>query len=272
MHIPYDAAIKAKRGGGITCACWASCQASEILTGHDDGSVILWSTAPNSRPRIRAVYSVADAGTDPVSSGLVCAPVTSIHALLGEDPCAVVKGGGNADAPEGITLLRLQPGPDNASSMHVPWFGRIQGFSLVRPPGSFQIDDSPTAVITLTEGGYMCIFDVSSSTSEPFAPDFQARPVEVVAVIQVCYPPCLHLFLQSECSFLPAKLTAFVLPHRSISQLLAWRQMTLDSVTLPVPMDASGLRKSYLRMCCERSTTRRVLMLAPNFLGANKDC
>jgi hypothetical protein len=54
--------------------------------------------------------------------------------------------------------------------------------------------------------------------------------------------------------------------------MLAWRQMTLDSVTLPVSMDASVLRKSYVRMCCERSTTRRVLMLAPNFLGANRDC
>jgi hypothetical protein len=202
MRIPYDAAIKLKRGGGMTCACWASSTATELLTGHDDGAVILWALPANTSPRVQAVYSVAAAGSSiPEAPPIVRAPVTSVNTLLGKDPCAVVKGGGAADAPEGITLLRLQPGPGDAASVHVPWFGRIQGFALVRPPGSLQTNDSPTAVITLTEGGYLCIFDVSSGASEPFAPDFQARPIEAVALTTVraprWYPKAAHPFFHS---------------------------------------------------------------------------
>jgi hypothetical protein len=58
---------------------------------------------------------------------------------------------------------------------HLPWFGAMQGYALVKPPGSFSHEDDPTAVIALTEGGHLCVHDVHSHSQEPFHLEFQVR-------------------------------------------------------------------------------------------------
>jgi hypothetical protein len=191
-RLPYDAAIKAKRGGGIACVCWASRDASEILTGHDDGAVLCWAVTPSGHTRLQAAYSAVAPGTTP-HEGDACHPVASVDMILGATPCIVVRGGNAAELPQSLALIHVSAGSERDKDggrlqrgvTAVPWFGTVQGVGLVRSPGSFGIDVAPTAVVTLTEGGYLCIFDVSAEAPEPFAPDFQGRPVETVVLSQV---------------------------------------------------------------------------------------
>lgn len=165
--------------------------------------------------RLRDVYSVATAGpaAAPPAGGAPHAPVLSVRVLLSDAPCAVVHGGGVVDAPQSLALLTLRDG-EGAEVSHVPWFGSIQGFGLVRPPGSFHVDDAPSAVITLTQGGYLCIYDVSDRVSEAFVPDFQARPVGCTLLMQartpLATPTCVPARMASRlaaCSA-PMRLTA----------------------------------------------------------------
>lgn len=81
----------------------------------------------------------------------------------------------------------------------------MQGFALARPPGSFHVDDRPSAIITLTEGGYLCIHSLEEKVApEPFTSSFQAQPVETSMLLQVrCFAlllsaahmPCLLSFV-----------------------------------------------------------------------------
>lgn len=185
-HLPYDSAIKTEKAGGVTCICWASKQANEFLTGHDNGAVLHWGVAPTGHTRLLATYSVVDSGDEPRDA------VSSVSMMFGAEPCVVVHGGNLADLPQSLSIIHLQPAAGGGTVQEqrvvtqMPWFGTLQGFCLVRPPGSFNVDDCPSAIITLTEGGYLCIHSVPSSQApEPFASDFQGRPVEATALTRV---------------------------------------------------------------------------------------
>jgi hypothetical protein len=189
-HLPYDRAIKTENGGGVTCVCWASRQANEFLTGHDNGDVLHWGVAPTGHIRLLAVYSVVDSGGESRDA------VSSVNMMFGAEPCVVVHGGNLAELPQSLSLIHLKPEAgrgivrEQRSVTQVPWFGTLQGFCLVRPPGSLSVDDCPSAIITLTEGGYLCIHSVPSSEApEPFASDFQGRPVEATALTLVRSAP-----------------------------------------------------------------------------------
>lgn len=188
-RLPHDAAIRATQGGGIACTCWASTCASEILTGHDDGAVLRWACAGSGQMKHVGTYSAA-AAEMPQADGDVRNPVVSVNMIMGDTPCIVVRGGNAAELPQGVAIVHLARKEDESCAREqervttLPWFGTVQGVALVRPLGSFSVDDAPTAVITLTEGGYLCICDVAAAAPEPFAADFQARPVEATALVQ----------------------------------------------------------------------------------------
>ena len=191
-RLPYDAAQKAKRGAGLACACWASRATPEILTGHDDGAVLRWAANTPGHMRLLESYSAIPAGcVESAPEDTTRNAVTSVLMILGAAPCIVVRGGNAAELPESLALIRLggQEGREQLDVTQIPWFGTVQGVGLARPPGSFGVDDAPSAVITLTEGGYLCIFDLTAQAPEPFAPDFQGRPVETAVLEQVCCTP-----------------------------------------------------------------------------------
>lgn len=91
----------------------------------------------------------------------------------------------------GKLSMSLRPDPRSHAALcllqvqHLPWFGAMQGYALVKPPGSFSHEDDPTAVIALTEGGHLCVHDVHSHSQETFHLEFQVRahPSQPTAVL-----------------------------------------------------------------------------------------
>lgn len=163
----------------ITAMCWANSMVDQVLTGHDDGSIILWTVSSSFR-KLNA-YAV-------VSEEDHRSPVTSLSMVLGPHMSIVASGGNVIDVPDSVSLIHVAPhsqtgGPGTVQHVsHVPWFGKLQGFALVRPRGSFRTHEAPSAVITLTEGGYLCIQDIESGSTDPFVGDFQARVIVTSAL------------------------------------------------------------------------------------------
>lgn len=179
----------------ITTVCWANTAADQVLTGHEDGSIILWGTASVSFCKLDAYSVVSDDHR---------APVTSLSMVLGPHMSIVASGGNIVDVPDSVSLIHVTPatrtggGPGAVQHVsHVPWFGKLQGFALVRPRGSFRTHDAPSAVITLTEGGYLCIQDIDSGRTHPFVGDFQARVIvtSTMAQVRLCHCQRLHASL-----------------------------------------------------------------------------
>eukprot|EP00892_Ulva_mutabilis_P003042 jgi/Ulvmu1/12739/UM095_0044.1 len=167
----------------ITTMCWANAAADQVLTGHDDGNIHLWGLVSGSFHQLDSYAVVPD---EPRSS------VTSLSMVLGPHMSIVASGGNHIDVPNSVSLIHVAPSSRSGSgpgavqyASHVPWFGRLQGFALVRPRGSFRTHDVPTAVITLTEGGYMCIQDIDSGRTDPFVGDFQSRVIVTSALALV---------------------------------------------------------------------------------------
>lgn len=159
----------------ITTMCWANAAADQVLTGHEDGSIFLWGIMSQAFQKLDSYAVVPDEHR---------APVTALSMVLGPHMSIVASGGNVVDVPNSVSLIHVSPasraggGPGAVQhTSHVPWFGRLQGFALVRPRGSFRQHDAPTAVITLTEGGYMCIQDITTGRTDPFVGDFQARVI-----------------------------------------------------------------------------------------------
>jgi hypothetical protein len=210
--LAYNSEQFCKSAGQITSLCWASSTADALLTGHSDGAVLHWSCArASARMALVATYHVHE--DSPRSA------VESVSIVLGASPCIIVQGGANIDLPQSLSLIQLgssgggsgvtaESTDPSASGVprvtHVPWFGAMQGFALVRPCGSFSADDQPSAVVTLTEGGLLCMFDLHTAAQEPLAPDFQAQPIVLTECITVraemqwleaSVPTCRHACL-----------------------------------------------------------------------------
>ena len=197
--LPYSAsAEKAPTTAGVTCACWASVTSTDILTGHEDGKVLHWAANAHAKGfELVGTYTTdalpahsTGAAAEHAPAATVRNPVVSLHMLLSAPPCVVVHGGTAAEMPQSLSLIRLAVALPSgkhgqAGVVGVPWFGDIQGYALVRPRGSFSQDDTPTGIITLTQGGYLCNFDIDTAMSEAFAPEFQARPLESTLLTQV---------------------------------------------------------------------------------------
>lgn len=181
----------------VTSICWASHTLTQILTGHEDGSIVHWHVQQGQFIKCREYAILDDDQRDAIHSlSMVLDPSMSI----------IVCGGNMADAPQSVSLIHVDPVevdgqrcPGEVRGIsHVPWLGRLQGFALVRPRGSLKMSDAPTGVIALTEGGYMCIHDIATGKTEPFVGDFQANAVVSTQLVLVrsAYEPCLvrHLF------------------------------------------------------------------------------
>lgn len=167
----------------ITTMCWANTAADQVLTGHEDGNILLWGISSASFRKLDTYTVVPD---DPRAA------VTSLSVVLGPHMRIVASGGNAIDVPDSVSLIHVTPstrtggGPGAVQQVsHVPWFGKLQGFALVRARGSFCVHDAPSAVITLTEGGYLCIQDIESGRTDPFVGDFQARLIVTSALALV---------------------------------------------------------------------------------------
>lgn len=57
----------------------------------------------------------------------------------------------------------------------LPWFGTIDGYGLVPPPGSLGAGDDPAAIIVLTEGGQLMVHDLKTGAPVPLSLPFQVR-------------------------------------------------------------------------------------------------
>ena len=55
----------------------------------------------------------------------------------------------------------------------LPWFGTIDGYALVPPPGSLGAVDDPAAIIVLTEGGQLMVHDLKTGAPVPLSLPFQ---------------------------------------------------------------------------------------------------
>lgn len=168
----------------MTAICWASHSLTQILTGHQDGSIVHWRLENGRFAKCREYFILDDDHRDAIYNlSMVFEPSMSI----------VVCGGNMADAPQSVSLIHVDPVDidgvtcpgDVREISHIPWLGRLQGFALVRPRGSLKVADAPTGVIALTEGGYMCIHDIASGKTEPFVGDFQANAVVSTQMVLV---------------------------------------------------------------------------------------
>jgi hypothetical protein len=174
----------------VTAICWASHTLSQILTGHEDGSIVHWRLQQGRFAKCREYFVLDDDQRDAIHSlSMVLEPSMSI----------IVCGGHMADAPQSVSLIHVDPVEVEGERCpgavrevtNVPWLGRLQGFALVRLRGSLKTSDAPTGVIALTEGGYMCIHDIASGKTQPFVGDFQAHAVVSSQLVMVCHPPTL---------------------------------------------------------------------------------
>ena len=198
----------------VTAICWASHSLTQILTGHEDGSIVHWRLQQGRFNKCREYFVLEDDHRDAIHNlSMVLEPSMSI----------VVCGGSMADAPQSVSLIHVDPVDLDGERCpgavreiaHVPWLGRLQGFALVRPRGSLKMSDAPTGVIALTEGGYMCIHDIATAKTEPFVGDFQANAVVTSQLVLVrMQPPGLgpamlwNFCLQGSCSPMPQMICA----------------------------------------------------------------
>jgi ferredoxin len=160
----------------VTATCWASHAVDHILTGHEDGTIVHWRLRNGSFTRCQQFAVTEEEPRDAIHS---------LSMVLGTAMSVVVFGGNMAEAPRSVSLIHVAraevagvpcPGAQK-DVVHVPWFGKLQGFALVRPRGSLRVHDEPSAVVTLTQGGYLCIHDIASAKTEPFVGAFQSRAI-----------------------------------------------------------------------------------------------
>ena len=72
----------------------------------------------------------------------------------------------------------------------LPWFGAIQGLVLVPPQHSLDARSEPAALITLSEGGQLIVYDMKTLQPLPLSlPLQELPPVTASAFVDNASPP-----------------------------------------------------------------------------------
>jgi hypothetical protein len=73
---------------------------------------------------------------------------------------------------------------DNGESLGqpLPWFGTIDGYAAVPPPGTLGVHEDTAAIVVLTEGGQLMVHDLKTGAPVPLSLPFQVIPVSASSV------------------------------------------------------------------------------------------
>ena len=55
----------------------------------------------------------------------------------------------------------------------LPWFGTIDGYAAVPPPGTLGVHEDTAAIVVLTEGGQLMVHDLKTGAPVPLSLPFQ---------------------------------------------------------------------------------------------------
>eukprot|EP00198_Chlamydomonas_reinhardtii_P013508 XP_001702845.1 R-SNARE protein, tomsyn-like family [Chlamydomonas reinhardtii] len=160
--------------GAASAVCWVGTRHGDFATGHEDGSVLVWSLPglevgePNVEAALRVVPGAAE-------------PIRMLRCAYGEVEGLLVVGGGEPEQPEGLALLPL-PEPaqqgrkdKTPAPLKLPWFGHLIGFTLVSQGRALTGYEDPVAVLQLVEGGQLVLFDLAAKAPANVTPTFQQR-------------------------------------------------------------------------------------------------
>jgi hypothetical protein len=65
----------------------------------------------------------------------------------------------------------------------LPWFGTIDGYAAVPPPGTLGVHEDTAAIVVLTEGGQLMVHDLKTGAPVPLSLPFQVTAMSACSVL-----------------------------------------------------------------------------------------